>query len=70
MGAWGDQQRPVLFRDPLHISVTNGTRKLKFGTLVGITRTSVLYKKLSARGSLGKSGAPTFYSGTPSYFRN
>jgi len=25
-----------LFWDPLHISVTNGARKLKFGTLVGI----------------------------------
>jgi len=24
------------FLDPLHISVTNGGRKLKFGTLVGI----------------------------------
>ena len=35
-GVWGDQQRPILFWDPLHISVTNGARKLKFGTLVGI----------------------------------
>jgi len=25
-----------LFWDPLHISVTNGARKLKFGTVVGI----------------------------------
>ena len=25
-----------VFRDPLHISVTNGARNLKFGTLVGI----------------------------------
>ena len=25
-----------LFWDPLHISVTNGARKLKFNTLVGI----------------------------------
>jgi len=34
---WGDQQRPLfLFWDPLHISVTNGARKLKLGKLVGI----------------------------------
>jgi len=51
-----------LFWDPLHISVTNEARKLKFGTLVGI---SVLYKNLSARGRMGKSGAPTLYFGIP-----
>jgi len=28
-------------------------------------RTSARYKNLSARGRLGKSGAPTFYFGTP-----
>jgi len=35
-GRWGDQQRPLFILDPLHISVTNGARKLKFGTLIGI----------------------------------
>jgi len=33
-GAWEDQQPPLLFWDPLYISETNGTRKLKFGVLV------------------------------------
>jgi len=60
-----------LFWDPLYISVTNGARNLKFGTLVGIyAYYSARYKNLSARGRLGKSGAPTFYFGTPSYLRN
>jgi len=35
-GAWEDQQRPILFWNPLYISETNGARKLKFGVLVGL----------------------------------
>ena len=69
-GVWGDQQRPLLFWDPLHISVTNGARKFKYRTHVAFMRSSALHKKLLARGRLGKSGDPTFYFGTPSYFRN
>ena len=36
MGVWGDQQLPIFILGPLHISETNGARKLKFSTLVGI----------------------------------
>jgi len=57
-----------LFSDPPNVSETNRARKLKFGTPVGayaFTRTSVRYENLSARGRLGKSGAPTFYFETP-----
>ena len=51
-----------LFWDSLHISVTNGARNLKFGTLVGIYAYNPPgIKNLSARGRLGKSGAATFY---------
>ena len=47
------------------MSETNGARKLKRGTLVGIC-TIAPCKNLSARGRLGRSGAPTFfYFGTP-----
>ena len=53
--------------DPLHISVTNEARKLKFGTLV-FTRTSARYKNLSARVRLEKSGAPTFFILEPLIF--
>jgi len=31
-----NQQLPVFILGPLHMSVTNGARKLKFGTLVAI----------------------------------
>jgi len=45
-----------LLWDPLHISVTNGTRKLKFGTLVVIyVYHSARYKYLSATGRPGNS---------------
>ena len=58
----------IKFWDTLFISETNRARKLKFGTLVGIYAyydTSAVYKNLSASGRLVKSGAPTFYFGTP-----
>jgi len=35
-GVWGDQQPPIFILGSLHISVTNGAEKLKFGRLVGI----------------------------------
>ena len=64
-GRLGRSAAPTFILGPLHISITNGARKLKFGTLVGIyAYTSPRYKNLSARGRLGKSGAGTFYFGT------
>jgi len=45
-----------LFSDPLHISLTNAARKLKFGILVGIYE----YKILSARGVWGNQELPFF----------
>ena len=54
-----------LFWDPLHISITNGGRKLKFGTLVGIyAYYSSMYKNLSARGVWGNQELPLYF-GTP-----
>jgi len=35
-GVCGNQQVPVFILGPLHISVTNEARNLKFGTLVAI----------------------------------
>ena len=37
-GVWEEQQPIFFILGPLHISETNGARKLKFGTLVGIYR--------------------------------
>ena len=55
-----------LFWDPLYISVTNGARNLKFGTLVGIyAYYSARYKNLSARGVWGNQELPLFISGPP-----
>jgi len=36
IGASEEISSSQFFWDPLHISVTNGNKKLKFGTLVGI----------------------------------
>ena len=41
-----------LFWDPLHISVTNGARKLKFGTLVGIYHVLAPCIKISSLGGV------------------
>ena len=64
---YGGLRRRLGGLDPLRISVTNGARNLKVGTLVGIYAyySAVYFKKMSAMGRLGKPGAPTFYFGTP-----
>jgi len=66
-GVWGDQQLPLFILGPLHISVTNVARELKFGARVGVfTSTSVLYKNFSAGGHVGGTAAPNLYFKTPS----
>ena len=37
-GVWGNQELPLFILEPPHISQTNRSRKLKFGTLIGICR--------------------------------
>jgi len=60
-----------LFWDPLHISVTNGARKLKFGTLVGIYRVLAPRVKICPLGGVWRNQElPLFILGPPSYLRN
>ena len=61
-GVWGDQQFSIFILGPLHISVINGARKLKFGTLEGMY---ARYKNLSAMGHLGNHELPLFILGPP-----